>query len=329
MKTIQLLNIPNFYSSYYLLGLNQAFKVKFKMDSNFTQFNNKPILIFKVDDAIAVIDNDDPTGVQQELYEIASVYFVTNKLLDHDSYKQPKVKPLYPHYPVNIVPLYCRVFGINLLRYLKLKDVIQQIYILLRRPLYGQYKRSFKKDNFIFFSSNIWKKEPETNYIRAEFIRFCKTDTRIVFKGGFIPRSDGNNYGFDNELNEERYSPKMFSKLSATSKIALNNPAVCGAVSWRLAEYLNQGLFVLSFPFKIELPHNFMHGAEVHFIEKTGQFKPVLDKVVDDSDYHEVIAARGKFYFDSYCTPAAQAKYVVDSILNCESNLKEDLKHSS
>jgi hypothetical protein len=40
--------------------------------------------------------------------------------------------------------------------------------------------------------------------------------------------------------------------------IALNNPAVCGAVSWRLAEYLNQGLFVLSFPFKIELPTDFV-----------------------------------------------------------------------
>nr|WP_315233694.1 hypothetical protein [uncultured Flavobacterium sp.] len=329
MKIIQVLNIPNFYSSYYLLGLNQAFKVKFKMDPSFAKFNNKPMLIFKVNGTIAVIDNDDPTGVHQELYEMASVYFVTNKLIDHDSYCQPKVKPLYPHYPVNIVSLYCRIFGIDLFRYLKLKDVMQQIYILLRRPIYGQYKRSFKKDNFIFFSSNIWKKEPETNQIRAEFIRFCKTDTRVVFKGGFVRRSDGNTYGFDNELNDEKYSPKMFSKLSAKSKIALNNPAVCGAVSWRLAECLNQGLFVLSFPFKIELPHNFIHDTEVYFIKTTTQFKPVFDKIICDSDYHEAIAANGKFYFDTYCTPRAQAKYVVDSILNCESNLKEDQKNNS
>ena len=115
------------------------------MDSRFTKFNNKPLLIFKVDDSITVIDTDDPTGVHPELYEFASVYFVTNKLIDHDSYKQPKVKPLYPHYPVNIVLLYCRIFGLGLFRYLKFKEGLQQIYILWRRPLYIQYKKSFKK----------------------------------------------------------------------------------------------------------------------------------------------------------------------------------------
>lgn len=326
MKEIQVLNIPNFYSSYYLLGLNQEYKVKFKMDPSFAKFNNKPLLIFKVNNSIAVIDNDDPTGVHPELYDLASIYFVTNKLIDHDSYKQPKVKPLYPHYPVNIVLLYCRVFGLGLFRYLKLKEVLQQIYILLRRPLYVQYQKSFKKDNFIFFSSNIWKKEPETNQIRAEFIRFCKADNRIVFKGGFIPRSDGNNYGFDNELNDKKYSPRMFSKLSARSKIALNNPAVCGAVSWRLAEYLNQGLFVMSFPFKIELPKNLTQHTEAHFIEKTTEFKPLFDIIIDNTDYHETIAANGKIYFDRFCTPSAQAKYVVESALNSESTLKNNSK---
>jgi len=316
MNTIQLLNIPNFYSSYYLLGLTQEFKVKFKMDNNFIKFNNKPILIFKLNDKIVVIDNDDPAGVNQELYELASIYFVTNKLIEDDSYRQHKVKPLYPHYPVNIIPLYLNVFGLSLFRYLKLKDLARQIYILLKRPFYKQHKKSNKKENFIFFSSNIWKKEPETNQIRAEFIRFCKADDRIEFKGGFIPRSDGNNYGYDNELNSVKYSPKIFSKLSSKSKIALNNPAVCGAVSWRLAEYLNQGLFVLSFPFKIELPQNFTQDSEVYFIEQTKEYKHVLDKILDNPGYHETVATNGKFYFDTYCTPRAQAKYIVGSLLN-------------
>lgn len=324
MKTIELLNIPNFYSSYYLLGLNQIYGVKFKMDANFKKFNNKPILIFKINDTIAIIDNDDPSVINKELYELASVYFVTNKLIGHESYEQPKVKPLYPHYPVNIALLYCSIFGLSLFNYLKFKDVLQQVYILLRRPSYQQFKKSFKKDNFIFFSSNIWKKEPETNQIRAAFIRFCKADERIFFKGGFVPRSDGNNFGFDTELNNEKYSPRVFSKFSAKSKIVLNNPAVCGAVSWRLAEYLNQGLFVLSFPFKIELPQNLIQDSALHFIEKTNQFKQVLDKIVDNSDYHEVVAANGKFYFDTYCTPQAQAKYVVDLILNSQLNLTRD-----
>ncbi len=316
MKKIKLLNIPNFYSSYYLLGLSQEYKVKYKNDINFNNFNNKPILIFQINDKIAVIDNDDPSGVNQQLYEIADIYFATNKLIDNESYNQEKVRPLYPHYPINIVPLYLSLFGLNLLKYFKFKDLSRQIYNLLRRPFFKQHENISNKENFIFFSSNIWKKEPLANQIRAEFIRFCKADPRIEFKGGFIPRSDGNNYGFDNELNTIKYSPKKFSKLSAMSKIALNNPAVCGAVSWRLAEYLNQGLFVLSFPFKIELPKNLRQDIDVNFIQHVDEYKGVFDKILNNHEFYESIAAKGKIYFDSYCTPRAQAKHIVELILN-------------
>ena len=314
METIKFLNIPNFYSSYYLLGLNQEFKVRFVSDSRFVKFHNKPILIFQINDKIGVIDNDDPTGVNQELYELANVYFTTNKLLDVESYNQKKVKPLYPHYPINILPLYIGLFGINLLRFLKLKDIAREVYILSKRPFYKEYKCVTIKDNFIFFSSNIWKKEPYTNRIRAEFIRFCKEESRIQFEGGFVPRSDGNNFEFDNELNSVKYSPRKFSELSAKSKIALNNPAVCGAISWRLGEYLNQGLFILSFPFKIELPKNLYHGQQVHFIETTGEYKLVFDEILENPGYHEKVSISGKKYFDTFCTPQIQAKYIVEVV---------------
>ena len=72
----------------------------------------------------------------------------------------------------------------------------------------------------------------------------------------------------------------------------------------------------MSFPFKIELPQNFMQGYEMCFIEETTEYKHVLDKIVDNPNYHEAIAENGKLYFDTYCTPLAQAKYVVESLLN-------------
>jgi len=325
MKTIKLLNIPNFYSSYYLLGLTQEFKVKYENNINFNKFNNKPILIFQINDKIGVIDNDDPSIVNQELYELVDIYFTTNKLIDNISYSQKKVKPLFPHYPINIVSLYLSLFRLNLLRHLKFKDLTREFYILIRRPFYRQYKNIINKDNFVFFSSNIWKKEPQTNQIRAEFIRFCRSDHRIDFKGGFVPRSDQNNYGYDSELNNVKYSPKTFSKLSAKSKITLNNPAVCGAVSWRLAEYLNQGLFVLSFPFKIELPQSLKQDVEVKYIEQTKEYQDVFDKIVNDNKFYETIAKNGKIYFDTYCTPSAQAKYIVELLLNSSTNSNVDL----
>jgi hypothetical protein len=315
MKTITVLNIPNFYSSYYLLGLSQEFKVRFKIDKRFIKFNNKPLLVFQVNDKIGVIDNDDPTGVDQELYDLTDIYFATNKLIDDNSYNQKKVKPLYPHYPVNILPLYLSLFGLNLVRFIKIKDVAREIYILMRRPPYKKYKGIPVKGNFVFFSSNIWKKEPQANDIRAEFMRFCKEESRIEFEGGFIPRCDGDNLGFDKQLNSVRYSPRKFAKLNSKSKIVLNNPAVCGAVSWRLAEYLNQGLFVLSFPFKIELPQNIYHGQQSHFIESTTDYKSIFDYISDNPEYHEKVAISGKNYFDVFCAPKAQAKYVIDQLL--------------
>jgi hypothetical protein len=111
-----------------------VYKFDFKMDMDF--------IVFKVDGKIGVMDNDDPVGVHRDLYDMCTVYFVTNKLMGIDSYQQPKVKPLYPHYPVNIVFDYCRIFGVGLFRYLKLKEVLRQFYILVRRPVYVKHKIS-------------------------------------------------------------------------------------------------------------------------------------------------------------------------------------------
>ena len=78
MDTIYILNIPNFYSSYYLYGLNEEFNVKFKMDKAFLKYNNKPTLIFRLKDKLGVINNDDPVYFDQNLYDLSDSYFVTN-----------------------------------------------------------------------------------------------------------------------------------------------------------------------------------------------------------------------------------------------------------
>jgi hypothetical protein len=311
---VKLLNIPNFYCTYYLLGLHEECQLEFAADSRFIKYNNKPLLIFKINGKIAVIDNDDPLGVVQELYEVCDLYFATNKLKDSDTYNQEKVRPLFPHFPVNILSIYFRLFGFELLKYLNLKELMRQIYIQWRRPYYANKYFKVITDRFIFFSSNIWKKEPITNVIRAEFIRFCKSDSRIHFEGGFVSRSDKNNLGFDDVVNKGVYSPKTFSRLSSKSLIALNNPAVCDAVSWRLAEYLNQGLFVVSFPFKIELPKDFVDQQNMYFINSTEGYGKVLNTILIDTKFHEKISRNGKDYFDTYCTPRAQAKYIIEQL---------------
>ncbi|OCB76539.1 hypothetical protein [Flavobacterium crassostreae] len=311
---ITILNIPNYCSSYYLYGLSQEYTIHYVLDTRFKKYNNTPLLIFRVNDKIAVIDNRDPMGVIQELYEQSSVYFVTNKHKELESYKQINVKPLFPHYPINILPLYTRLFGLNLFRFFKPKELAREVYTQFRRPSFRNHKYSDTKDTFVFFSANIWKKEPVTNEIRAAFIKYCKQDIRLHFKGGFVPRSDGNNYGYDAVVNTEKYSAKTFSRLSSKSLIGFNNPAVCDAVSWRLAEYLNFGVFVLSFPFKIDFPINLHPMHNIHVVSSTQEYETVVNKILEQKTYHDTIARNGKKYFDEFCTPRAQAKYIVELI---------------
>ncbi|PZX47664.1 hypothetical protein [Algoriphagus chordae] len=316
MTEIELLNIPNYYSSFYVLGLSRAFKLKFVVKPDFEEFHNRGYVIFKVGGKLGVIDNHDPVGVNEVLYQQADLYFATNKLRDHESYMQEKVRPIFPHYLVNILPLYFKLFGFNLLRFLKPRDLAKEIYVLKSQYAYKQEAQKSSFGNYVFFSGSTWKKESWANTIRAEFIRACKAHSKIEFEGGLIPRSDGDNFGFDQELNKGKYPPKKFAKLSAKSLVNLNNPAVLGAVSWRLAEYWNNSSFVLSFPFAVELPIVPRHGENIHYLENTEEYSELLDQVINSREYHQKIARGGKIFFDKYCTPEAQANYIVSELLS-------------
>lgn len=315
MKPVEILSIPNYYSSYYLYGFWKSFQLIYKPEPQFKKFNNQGFLIFRMEGKIGVIDNHDPIGVNQELYEVSHYYFATNKLLNHESYQQPKVKPLFPHFPINYLGFYFRFFGSSLLGSMSIRDLAREIYVQNSRPNFQVQSFDYQYSNYIFFSGSTWKKEPWANQIRAEFIRACKTQKGIDFEGGFIPRSDGNNFGYDQELNQKKYSPKEFSNLSAKSLVNLNNPAVLGAVSWRLAEYWNFGTFVLSFPFAIDLPLAPVQGEHIHYINTSSEYKEALGLVLKDPDYHQKIANGGKAFFDNYCTPQAQAVYIRKTIL--------------
>lgn len=311
---IEILNIPNFYSSYYLLGLHQTGKLAYKAESKFSKFNNRGFVIFRVGGKIGVVDNHDPVGVNEELYDACDLYFATNKLLGHPEYEQSKMRPIFPHFPVNILSLYLSLFGLDLLGKLKPRDLAREIYVLRSRPKYRELPEAYYFGNYVFFAGSTWKKEPWANQIRGEFIRACKADARLDFEGGFIPRADGDNFGYDEEVSEVKYSPRKFSELSAKSLLSLNNPAVLGAVSWRLAEHWNSTSFVLSFPFAIDLPVYPVNGEEIHLISNSQEYSETINLVLDHPDYHQKIAVGGNRYFKKYCTPEAQIKYVMDEL---------------
>ncbi|MGI0107869.1 glycosyltransferase [Salinimicrobium sp. WS361] len=306
MGTIQILNIPSYVSSYYLAGLNEIGRFEYEPNEEFRKWNGTPILILRIGKKNIVIDNHDPIGVQQGLYDEAALYYTTNKLKEKPDYNLPKVRALFPHYPVNLWWLYKKLFGFDWYRECGLEKVLRDISAHTKRPPYRNFKNTYEFTNYIFFSGSIWKKEGEANIQRAQFIKTCRSNSTINFEGGLVPRKEGNFSQLDEALGTKRYSWKEFEKKSSRSMVNFNNPAVLGAISWRVGEYLNLGTFLLSLPWKIYLPVFPIHGEEIHMIEDTREIPELFKFLLRNPTYHKKVASGGKKYFHNNCTPRSQ-----------------------
>lgn len=303
--------MPNFYSSYYLYGLRKCTKIHFDPSDEFKEWNGWPFLILKKGRKLFIIDNADPVCVRQDLYDEANIYFATNKLLDKEEYNQPKMQPLYPHYPINCWKTYLEIFKKDFFMSFGKKKALKEIYFLQQRPKFRNQEAIEIHKPYVFFAGSIWKKEEEANLARAKFIRASKSLEMIEFEGGLLGRTDGTHHGYEDVLSPKKYSPREFSRKSAKSFVVFNNPAVLGAVSWRFAEYLNNGNVVVSLPWKIHLPDYPKHGKEIHMITEPQEIKEILRFLINHKDYHSEISKGGKEFFKRNCHPLEQAKRIL------------------
>lgn len=107
---LKILNIPNYYCSYYLQVLDLGFDLSFINKSLFRKYDFKPYLIFEIRDEVFIIDNNDPVGIERFLLEKCKYYFSTNKL-KNKGYATEKIIPLFPHYPINVNNIYVKLFA--------------------------------------------------------------------------------------------------------------------------------------------------------------------------------------------------------------------------
>ena len=311
MKELTILNLPNSYCSYYFLGLSQIAKLRFAPQQDFAHLNGKPFLVFDYQGKIVVIENDDPVGVDLKSYGLSDYYFATNKLKANEDYNWPKVQTLYPHYSINTAGQYLSFFGLKGLNLIGWKEFARLWYTLYRRPKFHQFPYEMKERNYMFFSGSIWKKEQWANDIRRQYIEACKSNPLIEFEGGMVRRQDGDPCGMPESILTDKFPAVEFSKKSQQSIIGFNNPAVMDAVSWRLAEYLNYSCFVISFPFKIDLPQEPIQGEQIHYIHDPGEFKDVIDFALKNPSYRQKVSQGGKSYFDTHCLPKTQAERIL------------------
>ncbi|MBN7812920.1 glycosyltransferase family 1 protein [Algoriphagus sp. H41] len=305
-----LLNIPNFCSSYYLLGLSKHLRLQYSGKGEFSRFDFRPLAIMEIGGKLVVVDNSDPVGVDAGLLAQADLYFATNKLSDSPNYAHDKIIPLAPHYPVNSASVFLKVFWTRLFGK-EGKEVAKELYRLQKRPQFQIEQENRVEGNSLFFAGSIWKKEMEANQLRYSFIKACQKHPGVDFEGGFLPRDDGDNLGFDDALAPRRYPPREFMDLSRKSLFGFNNAAVLGAISWRVAEYLNIGIPIVSLPFRIELPEYPAHGEQIHMIAEIGEIPEFLDFAVANHDYLNKLSKGGKRFFVEHCLPEVQAKRIL------------------
>lgn len=318
MIEIKLHNIPNYYCAYYVFGFFKNTKLQFSYNREFQDFNYSPYMIMTINGQLIVIDNNDPVGLNKKLYQRSDYYFATNKLINSVE-DNSKIIPLFPHYPINVTTIYLKLFGLKLLKPKSFKNTILVLKNLVQRPRFrdsSDFDLKHVQKNYIFFISRIWRKEHEANMLRYKFIKACKLDSRYQFVGGFRGRSDGQNLDFGDAIFNKKISPKLFSKLSSKSCLVLNSPAVKGAISWRLAEYLKNGLFILSTEFKVHLPVILEHDTNILYFEKMKSFENVLNFMIDNEGYVLEIRKGARNYFEKYCTPQSQVNYILSFFKN-------------
>ncbi len=313
---VQFHNVPNFYCSYYIYGLSLiARDISYDPRPEFKKYNFQPIIICSIDDNLIVIDNDDPQGIDQDLYGKSLLYFATNKLIDSPEYSQDKIKALYPHYPINIHLLYFTIFKSAIEPIKRIPEFMVNLRRLRNRPEYTRHKPTAPQGNYVFFASSIWKREHTCNMQREQFILHCMNRKDIQFEGGFRPRTvDDFHKNYDVNTLAKKYSTTTFTKKSQQSLFTFNNPAVRGAISWRVGELLNSGTPLLSFPLKTELPTPLINRQHIHQVSKTEDYEEAISELVQSAEYRAYLSTESKAYFNSYCTPLSQAKYIFRSL---------------
>jgi hypothetical protein len=159
MKKIEIVNIPGYTSSYYVLALSKSgHKLHVKPEKKFEKYNYATCLLIRVDGKLIVIDNDDPLRVIEDLYEESTAYFMTNKAIDKPEFNRDGIYPLFPHYPVNTLWLYIKLFHWHLMKPKMLKKALTVLYTIYTRPKYVNIALNHSKKRYVFFCCKILEK---------------------------------------------------------------------------------------------------------------------------------------------------------------------------
>jgi len=319
IDSLQVYGLCNvFYDSYYIKGLQDYFgisNVEFNT-SNFPDFYQHTFAVIvksKGKTIKIVIDSRDANYIRPDELKWCDVYGKVNYHADAIPEEgHEKVIPIGPNFGIKIWNLPQTIFkGLqNTIRFRKgisrKKELLANYWRQYNRlPLSDYFTKETPRRHYVFFMATIWKKEPQTNLFRSNYIRACKANPEITFEGGFAPRKDGDNPGFDGIITEKRYPFTEYLQKTKQSMMVFNTPAVFSCHGWKLGEFMAMGKAILSTAHHNVLPAPLTDG--IHLLYVDGHERADFDEKIaaflaSDAD-RKMMETNVKAYFDRHLSP--------------------------
>lgn len=304
------------YYGFYLLGLSRLFpnrRLRFRSKA-FPLFHHH-CLAFIIDGKRVYISAGDGTGMNENALDWCHVYGKVN--LD-PTMKHPKLVPIGPSFGVKFLSLTQAAFWALRSHFAAAGAITstrqhygEYYHQAVRRLPEEAYNRAQSHPDYVFFISSLWKKEPNTNAFRANFVRACTSKRNLRFEGGLVAKSGVE--GFDDVALRTRISFANYLEKTQRSLAVFNTPAVAGCLGWKLAEYLALGKAIISTPLKRELPAPLEHCRHLHIVDGSIQsIADALELIQRDEDYRHRLEQGAREYYETYLAPVS----VVSRILS-------------
>jgi len=167
--------------------------------------------------------------------------------------------------------------------------------------------------DYVFFSSTIWKEEPETNQFRANFMAACQALPGLKFQGGFMPRTQNDVPGFERFTVPQHYSHAQFVANTKRSVVAFNTPSVFGCNPWRTAEFTCMGKAIVSTPLHRPMPAPLVHGEHAHFVDGSVEsLRQAIQKIRTDTAYREHLEKNARTYYLAHLQPRRMLERIIE-----------------
>lgn len=305
-----------FYDAFYIKGLEDYFEtsVCFNVSKfpNFKQGTFAVIIEDSVSETRLILDSKDSNIISNDELAWCDVYGKVNYKEESVPFSnENKVLAIGPSFGIKIWNFSESLF-FGFTNYLKFnskitnkREFLANYYRQYKRLRLENYKCSTKGiKNYVFFVGTIWRNENDTNLFRSYFIRACQKNKNIDFEGGFAPRNDGQNMGFENLLTNNRYPFKEYIEKTKKSNIVFNTPAVLSCHGWKLGEFLAMGKAIISTHHINILPSPLNEKEHIFYVENDlKSFEEKVNFLINSDSERMFLEKNSRKYFETFLSP--------------------------